>query len=222
MKKQRLWLIAGSLLLGSGIASAQSFSDEAPAAAPVSGIQLEASVPAVSDVEISKALQDEKQELQKLQEKLLDEVFIPGGGLDALERPTTDGSKRGGMAVIEVNEDGRSRRAEKIFLYYENFRMSGYLSNSASCDMRFIVLTSLDSKLVSLDVKLVWPEMTTALSFSNVMPNTPTYLDYTLMGNGCYNMDQMPNIVVNRCRVRGMNSAECADKIVWLSANKAK
>ena len=96
------------------------------------------------------------------------------------------------------------------------------MSNMAACDVRFIVLTNLDRKLVSLDVKLVWPGLTTALSFSNVEPNTPTYLDYTLMGNGCYNMDQMPNIVVNRCRVRGMNSAECADKIVWLSAQSVQ
>ena len=174
----------------------------------------------ITDEEISEALARERSSAEA--ERSLDDIFLPGGGRDVLSRPTEDKSKRGGLAVVEVNEDGRSRRAEKIFLYYDNFKMSSYLSNSAACDVRFIVLTNLDRKLVSLDVKLVWPEMTTALSFSNVEPNTPTYLNYTLMGNGCYNMDQMPNIVVNRCRVRGMNSAECADKIVWLSASQKK
>ena len=229
MINRSLSLILSGMLLAAGAASAQTFgnaegspaqtSAAAPLFAPQPAAPAKPDAP-VTDAELSKALADEKTALQ--QERQLEQVFLPGGGLNVLERPTEDGSKRGGMAVVEINEEGRSRRAEKIFLYYEDFRMSSYLSNSAACDVRFIVLTNLDRKLVSLDVKLVWPGMTTALSFSNVEPNTPTYLDYTLMGNGCYNMDQMPNIVVNRCRVRGMNSAECADKIVWLSANSAK
>ncbi len=230
MNKWRIFLMMAGALLLTKIASAQSFG-ESDVSSSQNGVILEeptslernnVSTPKVStsDEEISQALSEEKKALD--QEKMMDQIFLPGGGLDVLARPTEDGSKRGGMAVVELNKEGRSRRAEKIFLYYDNFRMSSYLSNSAACDMRFIVLTNLDRKLVSLDVKLVWPEMTTALSFSNVEPNTPTYLNYTLMGNGCYNMDQMPNIVVNRCRVRGMNSAECADKIVWLSAIQKK
>ena len=230
MNKWRIFLMMAGALLLTKIASAQSFG-ESDVSSSQNGVILEeptslernnVSTPKVStsDEEISQALSEEKKALD--QEKMMDQIFLPGGGLDVLARPTEDGSKRGGMAVVELNKEGRSRRAEKIFLYYDNFRMSSYLSNSAACDARFIVLTNLDRKLVSLDVKLVWPGMTTALSFSNVEPNTPTYLNYTLMGNGCYNMDQMPNIIVNRCRVRGMNSAECADKIVWLSAIQNK
>ena len=230
MEKKYLFLILGGLLLAAGSVAAQTFGGAEKAEPQQNGLSFvqptteditpSKSKDSVSDEEISQALKEEKAALD--QENMLDQVFLPGGGLDVLSRPTEDGSKRGGMAVVELNEEGRSRRAEKIFLYYDNFKMSSYLSNSAACDMRFIVLTNLDRKLVSLDVKLVWPNMTTALSFSNVEPNTPTYLNYTLMGNGCYDMDKMPNIVVNRCRVRGMNSAECADKIVWLSVAQKK
>lgn len=216
----RLYLLLGSLLVGAGAASAQTFGDSAAdkPVIPTSGIRVEtpAAKAQISDEAVGQALQDEQDEL-KANQKLIDSVFLPGGGTDVLSRPTEDGSQRGGMAVVEVNDEGKSRRAEKIFLYYENFKLSGYMGGAVSCDARFIVLTNLDRKLTSLDIKLVWPGLTTALSFSNVMPNTPTYLDYTLLGNGCYNMDKMPNIVVNRCRVRGMNSADCADKIVWLS-----
>lgn len=223
------FLALGGLLLGASIASAQMFGGESivtskeprtETAQPSDASKAPDLKELVSDESVGKALADEKNALE--QEQMMENVFVPGGGLDIINRPTEDGSKRGGMAVVEINEDGYSRRAEKIFLYYDNFKISGYLSNSASCSMRFIVLNNLDRKLVSLDVKLVWPEMTTALSFSNVEPNTPTYLNYTLMGSGCYNMDKMPNIIVNRCRVRGMNSAECADKIVWLSAAQNK
>lgn len=225
------FLVFSLVLLSTGIALGQTFDEREVSVRRQNGIVLtETQSPtavssneaklSISDEELSKTLAEEKAAFS--QDKIMEEIFLPGGGLDVLSRPTEDGSKRGDLAVVELNDEGYSRRAEKIFLYYDNFKMSSYLSNSAACDARFIVLTNLDRKLVSLDVKLVWPEMTTALSFSNVPPNTPTYLNYTLMGNGCYNMDQMPNIVVNRCRVRGMNSAECADKIVWLSAVQNK
>ena len=122
--------------------------------------------------------------------------------------------------MVEVNDKGESRRAEKIFIYAENFKISNFLKNTVSCDIRFVVLANLDNKITQLDFKLVWPEMTTTLSFSNIMPNKPTYVDYTLLGDGCYSMDKMPNIVVNRCRVKGMSAVDCANSIVWLKMNK--
>jgi len=126
---------------------------------------------------------------------------------------------RGKSLVVEINGEGESRRPEKIFLYSENFKISTIAKNTTSCDIRFVIMSNLDRKLNQLDVKLVWPNMMTTLSFSNIMPNTPTYMDYTLIGEGCYTMDRMPNIVVNRCRVRGISAVECANKIVWLKMN---
>ena len=78
----------------------------------------------------------------------------------------------------------------------------------------------MDQRLVNLSVKLVWPDMTTNLSFDNVNPNIETYLDYALFGQGCYKMDKIPNIVVNRCRAKGMSQEECAGKIRWLTKSK--
>lgn len=142
--------------------------------------------------------------------------FMPGQQLSVLEQPTADGSKRGGIAFYEVDEQGRRREVEKIFLYYEDFKISRSVGGVVTCDVRLIVSTNLDRKLISLDAKLVWPGLTTTISFANIPPNTPTYYNYTLLGEGCYSMDKMPNIIVNRCRVRGMSSAECAAKITWL------
>ena len=171
-----------------------------------------------TDAELEKELQKEKS-LAEI-ERLRDETFVPGGGLDIIERPTEDGSVRGGAAVVEIDEKGNSRAVEKIFLYYENFKVYG--GKSPYCDVRFFVLPNLNRKLSALDVKLVWPDMTTTLSFGDVSPNMRTYYDYTLMGEGCYSMDKMPNIIVNRCRVKGMSSVECANKIVWLNRNSNK
>lgn len=170
-----------------------------------------------TDKKIEEDLTEE--ELKLRQKWLENNIFMPRGGLDVLNKKTEDGSRRGDSVVVEINDKGESRRAEKIFLYAENFKISNLIKNTVSCDMRFVVLANLDNKITQLDLKLVWPDMTTTLSFSNVRPNVPTYMDYTLMGEGCYSMDKMPNIVVNRCRVRGMSAVDCANSIVWLKMN---
>lgn len=154
----------------------------------------------------------------EFEETVEEDVFIPEGELYKLNRaPTFDGSERGGQAFVEVDEKGRLKKVDKIFLFYDDFKITNYISSTASCDVRFNILSNLDRKINQLDIKLVWPDMTTTLSFSNVNPNTQTYYNYALIGNGCYNMDIAPNIIVNRCRVKGMTASECANKLVWLS-----
>lgn len=171
--------------------------------------------------QISKALatQTPAEEAEKTAEQPQDEeeVFIPEGELYRLNTPTLDNSVRGGQAFVEVDDKGRMKKVTKIFLYYDKFKIGHYMGGATSCDVRFNILSNLDRKINQLDVKLVWPDMTTTLSFSNVQPNTQTYYNYSLLGNGCYNMDKAPNIIVNRCRVKGMTAAECANKLVWLS-----
>ncbi len=134
--------------------------------------------------------------------------------------PTKDGSQRGrafmGQVVRSRNGNLALADTSSIFLFYDGFRIRRGLSNTVSCDVRFVVLTTLDSKMNMLSVKLKWPNLETSLNFANVPPNRETYFDYTLYGDGCYSLDKIPNVIVNRCRVAGMSSAECAGKIKWL------
>jgi hypothetical protein len=146
-----------------------------------------------------------------------EDVFIPEGELYRLNTPTLDGSVRGGQAFVEMDDKGRMKKVTNIFLFYDDFRMTNTSSSLSGCNVRFNILSNLDQQINRLDVKLVWPKMTTTLSFSNVAPNTQTYYNYALVGDGCYNMDKAPNIIVNRCRVKGMTASECAKKLVWLS-----
>ena len=172
----------------------------------------------IASDDISKALsasstksssEDEKDLIStELQED--EDVFIPEGELYRLNTPTNDGSQRGGQAFVEVDEKGRMKKAENIFLFYDEFKITNYMANTATCDVRFNILSNLDRKITQLDVKLVWPDITTTLSFSDISPNTQTYYNYSLIGNGCYGMDVAPNIIVNRCRVKGFTASECA------------
>lgn len=137
------------------------------------------------------------------------------------EIKTTDGSKRGTAAFVRIpkkNEKQDSNRDEQlIFLYYDNFKITRSLSGGIGCDVKFAVMTNLDQRLANLSVKLKWPGMTTSLNFNNVNPNIETYFNYALFGEGCYTMDKIPNIIVNRCRIKGMSQEKCASKIRWLS-----
>lgn len=169
--------------------------------------------------QISKALAapSEQKVAEENKEQQEEDIFIPEGELYRLNTPTLDGSVRGGQAFVEMDDKGRMKKVTKIFLFYDDFKITNYLPESGSCNVRFNVLSNLDQKINQLDVKLVWPGLTTTLSFSNVQPNTQTYYNYSLLGEGCYNMGKAPNIIVNRCRVKGMTAAECANKLVWLS-----
>lgn len=131
---------------------------------------------------------------------------------------TQDGSERGTAGFVQISGK-EEENAGNIFLYYSNFKIIRSAANGVRCQVRFNVLNGLNSKLSNLSVKLVWPGINTNVSFSNVNPNFENYFDYMLLGEGCYSMDKLPNIIVNRCRVRGMNQEECAGKIRWLAKN---
>lgn len=137
------------------------------------------------------------------------------------ELKTKDGSKRGTAAFVRIPKPGEKENPNEdtqlIFLYYDNFKITRSFGGGIGCDVKFAVMTNLDQRLSNLSVKLKWPGMTTSLSFDNVNPNIETYFNYALFGEGCYTMDKIPNIIVNRCRVKGMSQEKCAAKIRWLN-----
>lgn len=115
--------------------------------------------------------------------------------------------------------DSAKEKEEKprILLYMRDFGISRNIHGDVQCSMRFFVhSTSKKEKLTSISYQLKWPEIETVLSFDDVSPDTPTYFNYVLLGKGCYSMDKTPNIVVNRCRMKGMSQKQCADIISWV------
>ena len=102
-------------------------------------------------------------------------------------------------------------------MFYDNFKIVNATTISTHCNVRFNILSNIDTKITQLDLKLVWPKLTTTLSFSGVNPDVLTYMNYSLLGEGCLEMDKAPNIIVNRCRIKGMSASECANKLIWLT-----
>ena len=216
MKYSQLLTSVAVAVFAAGSAFAQSFGPSAgvtsqpavqdvklPSAVQTSPERLIApAVPAVNDkVSIQSGLKPAPRTAGNKGKNAGEDIFMPQDTPLILFTKTTDGSKRGYVSMNAVDDKGNRS-----------------IGGQSTCDVRFFVNTNLNSRLINLDVKLVWPGMTTNLSFVDVPPNSPTYFDYALVGDGCYTMDKMPNIVVNRCRVKGMSSAECASKITWLRA----
>ncbi|MBQ8465989.1 MAG: acid shock protein [Alphaproteobacteria bacterium] len=133
-----------------------------------------------------------------------------------IDRPTLDGVKRGRTSVAPVVPNSKVKAEGYIYLYYTDFSLRRMMSGSMSCDVKLQIVTTLDRRLNSLAVRLVWPHMQTPVTFIDVNPNQKYQMPYTLLGDGCYSMDKIPNIVVNRCRVKGMTQQECANRVRWM------
>ena len=190
-------------------AQAQMFDGEYPKLSP------EASSPA----KVPDTTKDQKAPGDSILLPPPETFFIPKPDIPQVQRPTLDGVKRGtaSMRPIISDDPNAAKDDELIFLYYKDFSVERMMSGRVSCNVTFVIMTTLSRKLSNLSVKLVWPGLTTSISFDDVVPNTETVYPYTLMGDGCFTMDKTPNIVVNRCRVKDVNQSDCAGKIRWIT-----
>ena len=98
---------------------------------------------------------------------------------------------------------------EAIYIFYKDFKMVRNVGQTA-CDVRFVLVTKLADKLSSISMRLVWPGLATKLTYDNVQPGVENYYDYRFYGDGCYSLDKLPNITVNRCRLKNKSQRECA------------
>ena len=133
-----------------------------------------------------------------------------------IDRPTLDGTQRGRTSVEPVVKDGKTTAEGYIYLFYSDFNIGSMMNGATTCDVKFQILTTLDRKLNSLAIRLKWPKMDTPLTFLDVNPNQKYHMTYTLLGDGCYSMDKIPNVVINRCRVKGMTQEQCASRVRWI------
>ncbi len=124
-------------------------------------------------------------------------------------------STTGSIQNYRIGSVEEDKKKPQIILYMRDFKISKTLNGNINCTMRFYVYSGLKEKINNLSYRLKWPSMETALSFDDIAPNTKTYFDYSLLGQGCYSMDKAPNVIVNRCRVKGMSQQQCAQSIRW-------
>jgi len=104
----------------------------------------------------------------------------------------------------------------KIQIYMRDFKVSQTLAGIASCSMKFYVTSTLATPITNISFRLKWPDLETPLSFNNLAPNEAGFRTQAFAGKLCYTLDRVPNIIVNRCRVKGMTQQDCAKHIEWV------
>lgn len=119
--------------------------------------------------------------------------------------------------IVILDKDNNRVYKEAIFVTMKNFDVYRSPSRQVRCSMRFSVWSTYNEKISNVSYKLQWPKMSTNVSFDNVLPNIEYHMDYLLIGDGCYTMDKIPNIIVNRCRVKGKTQQQCASTVTWVT-----
>ncbi len=114
------------------------------------------------------------------------------------------------------DKNGKRLHDDVILLYMKSFNVYRTASQQVRCAVRFAVTSVYNEKVSNISYELRWPKMSTRLSFSNMEPQVEYYVDYLLLGDGCYTMDKKPNVIVNRCRVRNKTQEECAASVRWI------
>ena len=103
-----------------------------------------------------------------------------------------------------------------IQLSMKNFKISQNLSGITSCSMDFYIQSTLSTPISNISFRLKWPMLEAPVSFDHVPSNKAVFHTHAFAGKVCYSLDKVPNIIVNRCRVKGMSSQDCASRIEWV------
>ena len=104
----------------------------------------------------------------------------------------------------------------KIQIYMKDFKISKNLSGIISCSMSLYVHSSLSAPISNLSFRLKWPTLEAPISFDNIPPQKAVFKAHAFAGKLCYSLDKAPNIIVNRCRAKGMSQQDCANRIEWV------
>lgn len=106
-----------------------------------------------------------------------------------------------------------------ILVSYDNYKINRGFGSWMSCSLRIYILNDMPYRISNIGLKLIWPEIETAIHMNQIEPGVKAYKDITLLGDGCLTMDKIPNIEVNRCRLKkeGSSFDECADAVRWFT-----
>jgi len=118
--------------------------------------------------------------------------------------------------ALDTNEAKKIDNVNIIKVYIRDLEMSKDLSAKTHCSIKIYAESHLPTRISNLSFRLKWPDLETAVSFDNLQPRNPAYRTHAFVGNVCYSLDKIPNIIVNRCRVKNMPQQKCADSLRWV------
>lgn len=138
---------------------------------------------------------------------------------DALDRPADiiRESIINEPEVLEENTIKASPLTGDLYIGVTNgsFSISKNLRGEAVCSFSVTLKSELNHDMRVMALNLVYPYRTFAFVFRDVLPNSYQEKFIRTGGDICYDLDGVPDIRIDRCKILAASSGECAARIKW-------
>lgn len=133
-------------------------------------------------------------------------------------QPKNDSLPQRNVQIKPVSNayDQSDKNKGAIKIYMRDFSVSKTVAGYATCSLKLYVESSLPNAISNISFRLKWPKMDAPFSFDDIAPNATVYHGNVFLGDTCYALDVTPNIIVNRCRIKGMSQQDCTNMIEWV------
>lgn len=95
------------------------------------------------------------------------------------------------------------------------FRISKNALGEPACSFSVTLKSTLNRKIRTIALNLVYPYRTFAFMFTNIPENGSQEKFIRTSGDICYNLVGVPDIDINKCRIWATDSKECAARMKW-------
>lgn len=138
---------------------------------------------------------------------------------DALDRPAEiiRESLSTSPELYEYKANGATPLEGDIYigLTKNSFRISKNLRGETTCSFSVTIKSELNHDIRIMALNLVYPYRYFAFSFRDVPANSYQERFIRTGGDICYDLDGVPDIQINKCKILAASSSECAARIKW-------
>lgn len=182
----------------------------------------------LDDEDISSAQKPELADETAKDEALFDELF---SDYTPEERDITK-IKTFGEAIDRISENIDKKPTEKetktpeeelppiegmlrIGITKNSFHIYQNAFNEPACDFTVTVKSSVNRYIKVMALNLIYSKSAFAFIFRDIKEGTSVTEPIRTMGDICYNLTGVPDIDINKCKILGAASKECAERIEW-------
>ena len=96
-----------------------------------------------------------------------------------------------------------------------SFRLYRNAFNEPACSFNVTLKSDINRDIKIIALNLVYAKGVFAFVFQNVKGGKTTTQSIRTMGDICYNLSGVPDIEINKCKMLGAESKECAQRLEW-------
>ena len=147
----------------------------------------------------------------------------PKGKIEELATDLADHMKK--VKIIDPSLKAKEKLAEErnkptegelyIGVSKGSFKLFKDLTGKTNCAFGVTLKSTLNKDIKNFSLRLVYPHRTFAFIYRNIKAGEADERFITTSGDICYNLTGVPDIDINRCRIYGAETNECAKRLIW-------